>query len=47
MTKDFCNCSKGWQKQTYEIILGQKVDVDINTSILYGDNHCSFTIKLI
>lgn len=44
MTDDFCNCSLGWQKQTYENILGHKVNVEINTSILRGGDCCSFII---
>ena len=47
MSEDFCNCSKGWQKQTYETILGKKVDVEILSSILRGGDRCSFKIKVL
>lgn len=47
MTKDFCNCSIGWQKENYETILEKKVDVKIDSSILRGADHCSFTIKIL
>ena len=47
MSKEFCNCSKGWQKQTYESILGKKVDVEILSSILRGGKQCSFKIKVM
>ena len=26
----FCHCSIGWQKQTYETILGRKVEVELD-----------------
>lgn len=44
MPKEFCNCSKGWQKETYEAIIGKPVDVKIDTSVLWGGERCSFTI---
>ena len=47
MSVDFCNCSLGWQKNTYETIIGKKVDVTIDESILRGAERCSFTIKII
>lgn len=34
ISKDFCNCSKGWQKETFEAILGKPVDVTIDSSLL-------------
>jgi predicted ArsR family transcriptional regulator len=43
--KDFCNCSMGWQKEIYEMILGKKVDVRIDSSVLRGDERCGMTIK--
>ena len=42
---DFCNCSIGWQKETYESILGKPVEVNIEESVLRGGKRCSFTIK--
>lgn len=47
MTTDFCNCSLGWQKGTFEAILGQKVDVTIDSSVLRGGDSCDFTIKVV
>lgn len=45
--KDFCNCSKGWQKETFKAILGQEIDeVKIESSILQGAKKCSFRIKV-
>lgn len=45
MKIEFCNCTKGWQKETYEYIIGKPVDVKINESILWGSDRCGFTIK--
>ncbi|MBN2426527.1 MAG: hypothetical protein JXR46_04455 [Calditrichaceae bacterium] len=44
---DFCDCSLGWQKGIYEYILGKKVKVTVDESILRGGERCSFTIKYI
>jgi len=44
--KDFCNCSLGFNKESFETVLGQPVDVCIDESILRGGNRCSFTITL-
>lgn len=47
MSKDFCNCSIGWQKENYETILEKKVVVRVDTSILRGADHYSFTISIL
>ena len=44
MPKEFCNCTKGWNKETYEAIIGKQVDVKIDTTVLWGGERCSFTI---
>lgn len=44
MPKEFCNCTKGWQKETYETIIGKPVEVSIDESVLRGSNRCGFTI---
>jgi hypothetical protein len=46
ISKGFCNCSKGWQKNTIETISGKKAEVTIDSSILFGGDRCSFTVKL-
>ena len=45
MPKEFCNCTKGWQKETYEAIIGKPVEVIIDESVLRGSNRCAFTIS--
>ncbi len=46
INKDFCKCSLGYQKETYEVILGKPVKSTIVESILYGNERCSFLIKV-
>ena len=45
MPKEFCNCTKGWNKETYEMILGKTVEVKIDTTVLWGGDRCAFTIS--
>lgn len=45
MPEEFCNCSMGWQKETYEAIIGKPVDVSINISVLRGGDRCGFTVR--
>ena len=42
----FCHCSAGFVKKPWEVILGQKLEVDILESILQGDQRCRFAIHL-
>ncbi|HEY4785685.1 MAG TPA: hypothetical protein VIH57_06535 [Bacteroidales bacterium] len=44
MPKEFCNCTKGWNKETYEAITGKQVDVKIDITVLWGGESCNFTI---
>ncbi len=44
--KDFCNCSIGFNKESFETVLGQPVDVKIEESILRGGERCSFIITM-
>jgi predicted hydrocarbon binding protein len=46
ITKDFCKCSLGYQKEVYEAILGKPVESNIVESVLYGGERCSFIIKV-
>jgi hypothetical protein len=47
MSKDFCDCTLGWQKQTFETILGKKVTARIDASVIRGGESCDFTISVI
>ncbi|HBF35649.1 TPA: hypothetical protein DDW35_13890 [Candidatus Sumerlaeota bacterium] len=42
----FCACSQGWQKQTYEDILGKLVDVEVKESVLRGSKRCVFIVTI-
>ncbi len=45
--KDFCNCSRGYNKEVFETILGKSVDVEIEESILRGGERCIHVIKIV
>jgi predicted hydrocarbon binding protein len=43
----FCDCTLGWQKETYAMILGQPVDAELEESVLRGGKRCVFRIQLV
>jgi predicted hydrocarbon binding protein len=42
----FCECSIGWQMETYETILGKKVSVEIVESAFRGSEKCKFIVHV-
>jgi len=42
-----CDCSLGWQKQTYETILSRPVEVTLVESALRGSKRCAFKIHIL
>jgi hypothetical protein len=42
----FCNCSGGFSKKPWEVIFGQKLQVDLLESALKGDFRCRFAVHL-
>ena len=42
---DFCACTLGWQKEAYSTILGEPVDVELESSVLRGGTCCAFRIQ--
>lgn len=44
MPGEFCNCTRGWNKEIYETIIGKPVDVKIDSTVLWGGESCSYTI---
>jgi predicted hydrocarbon binding protein len=44
---DQCECTLGWQKQTYSAILGKPVEAELEESILHGSNRCVFRIQAV
>jgi len=43
----FCQCSIGWQKETYKTILGKKVEVELKESVLRGSKRCVFEVRIL
>jgi predicted hydrocarbon binding protein len=46
MSPEFCDCTLGWQKETYTMIFGKPVDVDLEESILRGGKRCIYRIRV-
>jgi len=46
MPKSYCYCGAGWFRQQWEAATGKEVRVEILTSILNGDDKCSFKVIL-
>lgn len=42
----FCQCSAGYHKRPYELILGRELKADVVESVLAGDLWCKFAIHL-
>jgi hypothetical protein len=42
-----CDCTLGWQRETYSAILGLPVDAAVEESILRGGNRCVFRITVL
>jgi len=43
----FCDCTLGWQKETYSMILGEAVDAELEESVLRGGKRCVFRVQAI
>lgn len=44
---DQCDCTLGWQKQTYSAILGKPVEASLEEAILRGSTRCVFRIQVV
>jgi len=42
----FCQCSAGFEKQYWDAVFDQPVQVDVVTSVLQGDLKCEFAVQL-
>ena len=42
----YCDCSLGWQKETYETILDKEVDVILAEACFRGSERCLFEITI-
>jgi hypothetical protein len=43
----FCDCTLGWQVETYSAILGRPVTAELEESILRGGKKCVYRIRVI
>ncbi len=43
----FCDCTLGWQKETYAMILGEPVDAELEESVLRGGKRCVFRVQVV
>ena len=43
---EFCDCTLGWQKETYSAILGRPVEAEVEESVLRGGRRCVFRIRI-
>lgn len=43
---DQCQCTLGWQEETYSRILGKPVKAEVEESILRGGSRCVFRIQI-
>jgi hypothetical protein len=46
ISKEYCHCSAGWYKGIYEGIFKTPARVDVLESVISGDDHCKFAIRL-
>ena len=42
----YCNCSRGWIKEMFESAIKKPVKVELEKSIIRGDNLCRFKVTL-
>ncbi len=42
-----CECTLGWQRETYSRILGKPVDAVLLKSVLRGDKRCVYQIRIL
>ncbi len=46
VSRTFCNCSAAFHRKPYEIIFGQRLEVEVLETVLAGDPWCRFAIHL-
>jgi len=44
MNPAFCNCSLGWQMETFSAVIGKPVRAKILSSVLQGGRSCDFAV---
>jgi len=46
VSRTFCHCSGGWYVQEWEIVFGEKPEVDLVQTMLDGADACLFAVKI-
>lgn len=46
VSRTFCHCSGGWYVQEWEIVFGEKPEVDLVETMLEGSDACVFTVQI-
>jgi hypothetical protein len=46
VSRTFCHCSGGWFVQEWEIVFGEKPEVDLVATVLAGDDSCVFSVRI-
>jgi predicted hydrocarbon binding protein len=47
ISKSICQCSVGWQAQTYNTILGKDVEAKCVESVIRGSKRCVFEVRIL
>jgi predicted hydrocarbon binding protein len=47
ISKSICQCSVGWQAQTYNTIFGKEVEAKCIESVIQGSKRCVFEIRIL
>jgi len=47
ISKSICQCSVGWQTQTYTTLLGKEVEARCVESVIRGSKRCVFEIRIL
>ena len=47
ISKSVCQCSVGWQTQTYQTIFGKEVEAKCVESVVRGSKKCVFEVKVL
>jgi predicted ArsR family transcriptional regulator len=47
MSDKFCSCSAGWSKEVFQRVLGKKVETEMTSTVLRGDERCTSVIRVL
>jgi hypothetical protein len=47
ISKSICQCSVGWQSQTYKTIFGKEVEAKCIESVVRGSKKCAFEVQIL